>query len=137
MIPPIDYMNKLGGGGTCEYCKGWDGNISLHESNFCLSNPDSWASRAAVDEAKEAAKKKDLPEPTGLKIECSSCHKPILVPSAILFSPPMETNITRHMVDGTMTVNKYHLCLECYARVCRVANLNQYKTPCVVDLNQR
>jgi hypothetical protein len=130
-------MNKLGGGGQCEYCKQWDSNVSYHSSNECRSNPDSWASRIAIDDALEAAKKKDLPEPIGLTLECSSCHNPILVPSALLFSPPLPQEGPKIYHDDTMTVKKYHLCLTCYSRALKVLNINQYQTPCVVDLNKR
>jgi hypothetical protein len=129
-------MNKLGGGGICEYCHGWDSNISLHTSNMCLSNPDSWASKAAADETKEAERKKALPPP-GLKLYCNSCKMQLTVPGAILFSPPFEADVFRYLVEDSMTVKKYHLCHGCYRIALKALDIEQYRTPSVVDLNKR
>lgn len=63
------------------------------------------------------------PSPNGLSIKCNVCGNVITEPAAVLFSPPLEHNINRLNLTGTLLVKKYHVCQNCFLQLQHVFSI--------------
>jgi hypothetical protein len=48
-----------------------------------------------------------------MKLTCCSCDKPIHIPGALVFGPPIKNN--KEM--SVSSVHKYHICIDCWPRL--------------------
>jgi hypothetical protein len=100
-----------GGRGECPFCHEMHNNVAYHSAWECKKNPD-----CALPPTSPGVSIYDdgNPKGSGLHFVCDGCETPLTKPGALLFSPPYRTrNITE----------KYHLCLDCYERVCNLLDI--------------